>query len=119
MTSQEFEEEFIRVPALQEQDQDIAGPHAICGQAALPGAGGDEYSSKDVYETIWYHSPIGQKERWVPVSHPHPFGSVTNSAFGRIPPFSSRRILQRQFGTKQGSMHGDGAGSGDALTCIA
>ena len=46
------------MPALQEQDEDFTGPHAVRGQAALPGAGGDEYCSQDVYETIWHHGPI-------------------------------------------------------------
>lgn len=61
MTLQQPQEEFIRMPALQEQDQDLADSHAIRGQATLPGASGDEYCSEDVYEAVRNHRPIGQQ----------------------------------------------------------
>jgi len=40
---QKSEEELVRMPALQEQDKDIANPHPLCGQAPLPGADVDEH----------------------------------------------------------------------------
>lgn len=102
MTSQEFEKEFLRVPALQEQDQDIAGPHAICSQAPFPRVGGDEYCGKDVYETIWDHGPIGQKKAVDPYPSPTSIwygpgkrGISFLPHFGCILQFSFRRILQK------------------------
>lgn len=51
------------MPTLQEQDEDFTDSHAVRGQAAVPGAGGDEHCSQDVYEAIRHHSPINQWPR--------------------------------------------------------
>lgn len=49
---QEPEAEFVRVPALQEQDQDFAGAHSVRGEAALSRAGIDEHCRTNVHDTL-------------------------------------------------------------------
>lgn len=43
----------VRVPSVQEQDQDRASAHAIRGEAALPRAGVDEYRISHVHRPLW------------------------------------------------------------------
>jgi hypothetical protein len=44
---------------LQEQDQDLTGPHSLRGEVALPRVSIDEYRITIVHEAIWNHSPLG------------------------------------------------------------
>ena len=46
------------MPTLQEQDEDLADPHSIRCEVALPGACVDEHCSSAVYHEIRNHSPI-------------------------------------------------------------
>lgn len=48
----------IRMPTLQEQDQDRANPYSLRCQAALPGAAGHEHRCKNVYQQVWSFKPI-------------------------------------------------------------
>ena len=56
---QEPQEELVYMSTLQEQNQDLSGPHSVCGQAPIPGVGIHEYCSKDIYEKIRRDGPIG------------------------------------------------------------
>ncbi len=47
------------MPALQEQDEDLAGAHSVRGETALPRAGIDEHCCTDVHQEIWGLSAIG------------------------------------------------------------
>ena len=47
------------MPAVQEQDQDIASAHTVRGEVAVPRVGLNEHCSKDVHEEIWRDGPIG------------------------------------------------------------
>ena len=42
-----------------QQDEDLADPHALCGEIALPGAGFDEHRRPDVHEEVWGDGAIG------------------------------------------------------------
>ncbi|EKD17104.1 DNA-directed RNA polymerase II subunit RPB2 [Drepanopeziza brunnea f. sp. 'multigermtubi' MB_m1] len=54
---------ILRMQTMQEQDQDLANPHAIRREAALPRTGVDEYRSSDVHHEIWDFSSLGGCER--------------------------------------------------------
>lgn len=43
---------ILRMPSLQEQDQDRPGPHALCGQASIPGAHVHEHCLALVHQQV-------------------------------------------------------------------
>ena len=45
--------------ALQEQNQDLPGAHALRGEVALPRTCFDEYRRENVHQKIWGKRPIG------------------------------------------------------------
>ena len=46
------------MPAVQEQDAHLAGPHPLCGQAALPGTRLDEHRRPHVYQAVGHLSTM-------------------------------------------------------------
>ena len=45
---------IIRVPTLQEQDEDLSNPHSICCKVTLPRVGIYEHSGENVHQAIGY-----------------------------------------------------------------
>lgn len=54
------------MPALQEQDQDCAGTHAVRRQAAFPGAHVDGDCLAHVYQPVGYLGPLVALRGWAP-----------------------------------------------------
>ena len=48
------------MPALQEQDQNLADPHPVRSQAALPGTSIDEHCGQALHEALGGDSAVGR-----------------------------------------------------------
>ncbi|KAJ4175145.1 DNA-dependent RNA polymerase II [Fusarium falciforme] len=50
----------VRMPTLQEQDQDCTDPYSLRCQAALPGAAVHEHRGKNVYQPLWSFNSLSE-----------------------------------------------------------
>lgn len=55
---QDPEQGFVRVPPLQEQDQNRPGSHPVRRQAPLPGTPGYEHRHAHVHRPLWRQHPL-------------------------------------------------------------
>ena len=115
---------------MQEQDQDLADPHTVRGQAALSGASIDEHRGQTVHEALGGDSPVVMARLISQAAMEHELTtkfSVIKSSHFQFPWLSARPIRNR-IGLGQlypfydslsamgeQSLHGHGAGGLDSV----
>lgn len=57
-SAQKLDQAVVRVPPVQEQDQDCADPHPVRGKAPLPGAAGHEHCVAHVHGPVGHFDPV-------------------------------------------------------------
>jgi len=123
------------MPAVQEQDQDLADPHTVRGQAAFPRASIDEHCGQNVYEALGDYSPVVRSSPYggatiehvvIRLDHYHckllfsfALGVLDDVGFGHLIPFdnsiSAILPLERCLHW-DGALEGLGPGENDAIT---